>query len=151
MVTKTTITNHIATSVFHWFYLRNRIGSARCFFHGVCSNSPVPLLRPIAAQDISSRRLAIPCGSRIWHQWRLACQSVTLACPHFCHRNFCVLDNDCVGRVTGVVAGDDERNRDFSPTESPQTAVQSRIQMSYNVAVYTPPVPLDDESAWSTR
>jgi hypothetical protein len=42
MVTKTTITNDTATSVFDWFYLRNRIGSTRSFFHGICSNSPVP-------------------------------------------------------------------------------------------------------------
>jgi hypothetical protein len=102
MVTKTAITNHTATSVFDWFYLGECIGSARSFFHGVCSNSPVPLLRPTAAQNTSSRRSALPCGSRVWHQWRSACQSVTLACPHFCPCNFCVLDNDCVGRVTGV-------------------------------------------------
>ena len=102
MVTKTTITNDTATSVFDWFYLRNCIGSARSFFHGVCSNSPVPLLRPTAAQNISSRRSALPCGSRVWHQWCLACQSVTLACSHLCPCNFCVLDDDCVGRVTGV-------------------------------------------------
>jgi len=99
MVDKTAPANYTVNLVSNWFYPCHRICSARSFLHSVCSGSPVPLLRPIASQDISSRSLALPGGRCVWRSRRLASKSVALARSGFRFGNICVLDYGSIGRV----------------------------------------------------
>jgi hypothetical protein len=78
----------------------------------------------------------------------LACQSVTLACPHFCPCNFCVLDNDGVGRVTGVVCQRaitlniitlDEANGNLSPTHHADSISRPHLSISQPHRSHVPP------------